>query len=172
MKYYVPKQGPYESGLTAKLMCSIVDGLIKKHVTNEYVERLRNARGFGLDKLWTKPAIRSELEEFVRSYSFTDLKVPLPGFDDVFSGGSVGKNLESYMAKLEKGYGSRDEAKRHITPPLEELKKRGDMLYREIVKISHLKKGKSLIKNNAHDAFAHLSVIYARVQLAASALGI
>ena len=45
MKYCPPTQGPYESGLTAKLMYNIVDSLIKKSITQEKDSQTSREKG-------------------------------------------------------------------------------------------------------------------------------
>ena len=163
MKYVPTTNQPYEAPLTAKLMYSLVDGLIKKHTTGDDIKNLQGVS----NKLWTKPAIRSELEEFIASYFFTDLKEPLPDFKDIISSHTETRkrNLENYVGRLEQEYGSKSKAKEEIARLLAELKKRGDHLYSEIKKIREVK-GKDLIKANAKDSFPHVASIYSMMQLA------
>ncbi|MEK6948860.1 MAG: hypothetical protein AABX34_01470 [Nanoarchaeota archaeon] len=177
MKYIPPKQGTYESGLTAKLMYNLVDGLIKKHITPEAVKRIDEHYGSPSPaKLWEKPEIRSELEEFVISYLLDNLQPPLPGFEDVFKreGGRVkieAGNLENYVGRLEQEYSSRDEAHRIIFELFGKVKKRGERLYGEIDKIYNVK-GKQLIQHNARDAFGHIAAIYSFIELDIREIGI
>ena len=173
MKYHKPVQGDYESWLTPRLMYNIVNNLIKEHVTREDVKKLRSDPRMGLEKFWDKQPIRGELEEFVDSYFFTDLAAPLQGFEEIFKGDILTRRekFSSYMAQLEQQYGSKEEANKRITLPLSELKKRGDKLYGELLKINELKGVIPVIRSNTRDAFGTLSTIYGLVQLVMQEVG-
>lgn len=167
MKYHEPAQGTYESGLTARLMYNQVDSLIRRHTTKEDIERTREKFGNLLfwGKLWDKPEIRSELEEFVMSYLTENLQPPLPGFEEIFvrEGSDVEINKEKlglYTTRLEEEYGSRDQANVAVSELFDRIKKRGKRLHEETHKMIYLKKGKKLIMDNAHDAFAQIFFIY------------
>ena len=176
MKYQAPAQGHYESGLTAKLMYDQVKNLIKNHATFEDGKRLRNEPSLGLGKLWDKPKIRSELEEFIASYLLDDLQTPLPNFGEIFiREGSLitikEENLENYIARLEQQYNSRGEIYKIISGLFDQIKKRKKRLYEEIDKIGNLKENQ-LVKMNARDSFAHISMIYELLELEMEKTGI
>ena len=167
MKYRPPPQGQYESGLTAGLMCSIADSLIKAHITPEDAKRTDEKYGKpSPENLWEKPEIRSELEEFVNSYLFDGLQTPISGFGEVFKGNLQAKkeHLEDYTSALEQHYCSRSEASSKISELFKELKKRGNRLYREIHEINNLE-GERPSMNNASEAFGQIAFsIYGNVE--------
>jgi len=165
MKYHTPTQGSYESGLTAKLMYNLVDSLIKKHITQEDIKRTdEKYNAHSPEKLWEKPEITGELEEFVMSYLIDDLQPPLPGFEQIFTRdethSSVEENLADYLGKLKQHYGTMTEAHNAFSELSNKIRKRGEKLYEECHNIHSLKKGKELIKVNAEDAFGHIWFLY------------
>lgn len=169
MKYQAPTQGHYESGLIAKLMYNIVDSLIKKRITQEDIGITnKKYHADSPEKLWEKPEIKSELEDFIMSYLFTNLNEPLPGFEEIFKGDKMTQepNLEAYRSNLEQYYGSTDKAHEAIYGLSDKIIKRGERLGIEAHKIRSLKKGKQLIINNAADAFGQLVTgIYGHIDL-------
>lgn len=168
MKYHVPKQGQYESGLTAKLMYSIAGGLIKKHATSNDIQRLRETPEMGSGKLWMKPEIRSELDDFVDSYFFTDLREPLPGFRHVVMEGNAQvrrSKLEGYVAQLGQQYGSPEQGRAQTARLLNELEKRYDRACAETQKLKKLSGSNQLIKDNASDGFGHVFAKYGMIYL-------
>ena len=155
MKYIPPRTGHYESGLTAKLLYAIVDGLIKEHVTSSDIERLRQTTSLGLSKLWDKPEIRRRLEEFVQSYLFTD---PVHGFQEVVNerdASTRNHNLQAYIAALEQHYGSRETAYKEASRLFVELEKRGNKFMSELYNVPKLKRP-DIIKTNTNDSFGHI----------------
>ena len=170
MKYIPPRTGHYESGLTAKLLYAIVDGLIKEHVTSSDIERLRQTPSLGLIKLWDKPEIRGRLEEFVQSYLFTD---PVHGFQEVVNerdASTRNHNLQAYFAAPEKHYGSRETAYKESSRLFGELEKRGTKFMTELNNVTQLKRP-NIIKTNTNDSFGHIfGVPYGYIEISKSML--
>jgi len=164
MKYQVPKKGPYESGLTARLMYHTVDELIKKHIVPEDFKAIRKKYGSLEDgKLWEKTEIKSELEEFLESYFFNDLNPPA-GFEGILSKGiKYVMNLDGYMPDLERIYGSVDEAKKHVSQVFTKLESRLSQILGELNKIEST--DGELIERNVRDAFGHLLQIYMYIEV-------
>ena len=163
MKYYAPHKGEYDSGLTAKLMYNIVDGLIKRHVTVEDRDRLIKTPRLGLEKLWDKPTIRSELEEFLTSYLTTGLDPSLGGFEGIFSRDKEirANSLQHYRSKLEQEYGSTEEATTKLRELVGELENRLKKLKKTILYDLSLFRAKNkLIQRNVADSFSQLAISY------------
>jgi hypothetical protein len=167
MKYIRPSEVSYESGLTAKLLCDNVGSLIKPLPTKE--EIIAMVEGKTLlreEKLWDTPERRPELEEFTRSYLFSDLNPPLPGFEDVFVGNDMTTfqdNWNAYKGRLMEHYHSEtSEVDKAISALRDEVKKRGDRLHDEIFKINDLEEDE-VLKNTAVDAFGQLHLAYAQL---------
>jgi len=180
MKYQRPAQGPYESGLTAKLLYDNVSSLIKPLPTSEEIRvMIEEGKLVAENKLWNTPERRPEIEEFNISFLFDDLQAalpddlqpPLPGFEEIFKiidGAIIGvevENLENYRDNLEQHYGSRDKAHNTISGLLGELEKRGDILYDQTIQIRYLRKVNNLIRDNATDAFYQITN-YSGIQIA------
>lgn len=167
MKYAPPQNLPYESALTAQSLYNIVNKLIRERIVREGSQKLKK-NSLGLGKLWDETVIRSELEEFLDSFCFTNLQETLPGFKYILKDmGRATRNqkLIDYIKRLEQEYGSREVAYEEISSLLRELKKRGYRFLKETTKINNLQ-GLALIKRNAVDAFRHiLTPIYGRIEL-------
>jgi len=168
MKYKAPEEGSYESGLTAKLLYDTVGSLINPLPAREDIEvMIEEGALLNEEKLWDKPGIKNELEEFVLSYLFDDSQPPLPTkFEGIFKGDRTDffDGLVDYFGCLVDDHGSRDKAYESVFILSSQLEKRGERLHDETHNINGLKEDE-LIKQNAIDAFGQLYAIYEIAQL-------
>ncbi len=194
MKYQPPTEGPYESGLTARLMYDEVDTLINRHISADDIAKARSAISenpydFNSINLWRKPRIKRELEEFVRSYFFSEFYEQLPDFEEVFIEDNIRqeevtenelliieekqkKRLETYVTVLEQEYGSRDEAYKVISEAFGKILKHKDKIFEIQSQVDNID-GDLLIKGNAIEAFAHIpTIIYGNIDFAMRYVGI
>ena len=169
MMEYTPP--PYESGLTAKLLYDNVEHLLRQRIAREGSHKLKETP-LGLGKLWDEPSIRKELEEFVQSYFFTDVK---PSLKDILTEQDAGvrnRSFADYVGMLEKEYGSRDRAHEEVVGLLKEINKRGVRFFKEVFKIDD-ETGLNLTKINAKDAFGQIyTPLNGRVEIALAKLHI
>lgn len=169
MKYNPPS---YESGLTAKVLVDSVDELVREHIIRKGTVKhdVYKLRQIGLDpgKLWHKPEIRRELEEFVKSYFFDNLG-GLPEFAEIFAKEHSGEqrklNLARYIGRLSQEHGAGYDSIGDVSGLLNELRRRGVHFLGELEKTKKVD-GLMLIKGITRDAFGHLLIIYNRVELA------
>lgn len=169
MKYSPITGTDYESGLTAKAMYDLADSLLVKYATREDALRLKREPTFGTEKLWMIPGMRSELEEFLTSYFFSDLDPCIGGFEGIVMRPhnlpekasemkkQQAKELEDYVQKAEGQYGSREAAKQAVYEVFQKLEKRWNRLLEQIPYLMGMK-GKNLRKMVAKDAFNNLSM--------------
>ena len=169
MKYHAPNERAYETGLSAKLMYSIADRLIKQNATNSDIQRLQDS-----GKIWMKPEIRGELDDFVDSYFFTDLKEPFLGIKQIIletDPQARRSKLVEYAAQLGQQYGSPEQGRAQTARVLNKLKERYDRACAETQKLKKLRGVKQLIKDNASDGFSHVFVRYGRIDIVIAELG-
>lgn len=164
MKYQPPEQGPYELGLTAEVMYDVIDQLLIKHATKKDVIRFGrdpSDPSLALEKLWTLPPIRAELEDFVMDYFVGDLNSTFPGLTDLVKVDPQNRKQESrdYFTKLAGYLGSEEEAYNAVSQISSQIEKRAERFVEEAHRIGNIK-GKSLRKRNARDAYGHLSANY------------
>lgn len=184
MKYQPPAQGAYESGLTAEALYKTIGGLLKAHFTPDEIEASRAKPAIERANLWRKAEIRSELEEFVKTYFFGNLELPLPGFEEMLpaslgeiimptetaveSGPRILKNskekLDGYIDQLGLYYSSRDAACEAISKELGKIVGYKDRLYEETKRVKSLERDE-LIKENTNEAFGQMSNIYGWIEL-------
>jgi len=195
MKYHAPTQGPYEEGLTTQMMYDVVETLINRHFSPPDIDNAKKILSkdrldYNSSNLWKKPEIRSELEEFVESYFFSELDRQLPGFREVFirnyekqenetlndfSKRMIAKQKErlgSYIDLLEQEYGSREEAYKIISDEFNKLIMHKDKMVKEGNRFKEIDRD-ILIGDNANEAYKHiLSIFYGRLENAMHDVGI
>ena len=170
MKYVPPQNGPYESGLTARLMYDAVDNLVRKHATAQDFEKTRTS-GLGLKELWGRQPILGELEGLVNSYLFDNIGGDIGNFGRIEGKTAEEryKNLHKYVEELKIKYHASHESKRKFQADFAEFNRRGQRLQKELRKIKDLK-GDQLIKKIAYDSFSNISMVYTETQIYAQDL--
>ena len=172
MKYVAPSKGDYTSGLTPQLLYNILYGFIAKRVRIEGSTGLIHAIKFGkilsASKLWDEPSTRAELEEFVDSYFFTDLREPMSGFRDVCKSGNLGQiksALSQYVSALEQQLRDRSQAEEEVNRMLSELARRGDIFHSTVKELESIK-GYNIVKLDATDSFGQIfTPVYGYVRM-------